>query len=173
MLTMNRTEPWPIDAHVYDRVLSLPWFARLFRHAMEARRIQVKFQVHHREHIGGWFDTTACETDGDPSIVIYCPDEWGVFDDIEGTITLAHELGHHESWLRCEVSLAIGAIVDFEKMASYPRINREEYLEEEARAWRYGREILASVAPDFSAFDSFDRTAAKAIGEYRSGLLLA
>lgn len=176
MRTMKRDTPlvWPRE---YDGVLVTPHFPRLVRYAMHDRRIAVRFYVA-RASPHAAFVTTDCPKGGDPFVVMYCEHAIGNVDDIPATIYLAHELGHHESWLRGDTSDEFEELMTwrphtvYEAPASLERSVREQVLEEEVRAWRYGREILTAALPDFSALDEYDRRTKENLAGYRTGLLL-
>ena len=115
------------------------------------------------------------DPDQDPVILLHCAEgALTIENDLVATITLAHELGHHESWLRSDCADDVYAIMmDDDGNADAPEALRRAWLEEEERAWRYGRALLREVIPDFPAFDLFDRMALDEIdgpAGYRIGL---
>src|SRR5687767_9003394 len=135
--SMKRTDPIEWDDVVWDTLNGTRWFKPLMRHAHQ-RCIDVCFEDGPRA--ASRFDTTACtpktddEEEGDPRIVIACR-EWAVVvDDVADTSTLAHELGHHESWLRRECANEVYAML-YDDLANEPRELRQATLDEEERAW--------------------------------------
>ena len=176
MRMMKRATPlaWPQG---FDTILATEHFPRLVRHAMEERRIAVRFYVAGASPHAA-FVTTECPKGEDPFVVMYCARFIGNIDDIPATIYLAHELGHHESWLRGDTSDAFEELMTYkphtvyEAPATLDRSIREEVLAEEMRAWRYGRRVLAATLPTFDALDEFDRLAFQNLAGYRTGLLL-
>ncbi len=176
MRLMKRQTPlvWPQG---FDHLLVTEHFPRLVRHAMEERRIAVRFYVACASPHAA-FVTTECPKGGDPFVVMYCEQSVGNVDDIPATIYLAHELGHHESWLRGDTSDEFEELMTwrphtvYEAPATLPRSMREEVMLEEVRAWRYGREILIASLPEFAALDEYDRRTKENLAGYRAGLLL-
>lgn len=166
---MHRSEPWEVDERLDADVLNTTWFRILFVHAMTERFLCVRFNDEKPGRAGdAIFETTPGQFDGnDPSVVVYCR-EWGVIDDdIAATITLAHELGHHESWLRGDAEDEVyAAALDGTDSVTL----RQAIFDEEERAWRYGRELLERLAPAFPAFVQFDSASRTAIEGYRVGL---
>jgi hypothetical protein len=173
---MKRQEaiPWPA---AYAAVLVTEHFPHLVRHAMEERRIAVRFFIASASPHAA-FVTSECPTGSDPFVVMYCDGSIGNIEDVSATIYLAHELGHHESWLRGDTSDAFEELMTwrphtvYEAPASLERAIREEVLAEEERAWRYGREILRAALPSFTAYDEYDRRTQENLAGYRAGLLL-
>lgn len=176
MRTMKRETPlaWP---QAYSDVLVTEHFPRLVRHAMEERRIAVRFFVACASPHAA-FVTSDCPKGGDPFVVMYCEKSIGNIEDVPATIYLAHELGHHESWLRGDTSDAFEELMTwrphtvYEAPATLARSMREEILAEEERAWRYGREILIAALPTFTELDEYDRRTKENLAGYRAGLLL-
>ncbi len=176
MRTMKRDRPlaWPA---AYQAMLVTEHFPELVRHAMGERRIAVRFYVA-RAAPHAVFVTTDCPKGDDPFVAIYCAHAAGRVEDVPATIFLAHELGHHESWLRGDTSEAFEDLMTarprtvYEEPHTLSRAVREEVLAEEQRAWRYGREILAAVLPRFPALTDFDRCSRENLEGYRKGLLL-
>lgn len=176
MRTMKRDRPLPFPP-AYETLLVTEHFPRLVRHAMFERRIAVRFYVASvSPH--AVFVTSECPKGDDPFIAVYCERSVGNVEDVPATIYLAHELGHHESWLRGDTSEELEDLMTskpravYEKPETLDRSIREEVLVEEERAWRYGRKILESVIPSFPALDAYDRFATENVAGYRSGLLL-
>ncbi|MBX3219335.1 MAG: hypothetical protein KF795_02375 [Labilithrix sp.] len=177
MRTMKRDKPlaWPAT---YQALLVTEHFPRLVRHAMHERRIAVRFYVAPATP-HAVFVTTDCPKGEDPFVAIYCERAAGNVDDVPATIFLAHELGHHESWLRGETSEAFEDLMTstprtvYEQPQTLARAMREEIVAEEERAWRYGRTILRAVLPCFPALTDYDRFSRENVAGYRTGLLLA
>lgn len=177
MRTMKRETPlvWP---ETYQTLLVTTHFPLLVRHAMHERRIAVRFYVASGSP-HAVFVTSDCPKGEDPFIAIYCERDIGNIEDVPATIYLAHELGHHESWLRGETSDAFEDLMTtrprtvYERPETLERSIREEVLAEEQRAWSYGRAILASVLPRFPALTEYDRVTRENVRGYRTGLLLA
>jgi hypothetical protein len=176
MRTMKRETPlaWP---QAYQALLATEYFPRLVQHAMHSRRIAVRFYVACTSPHAA-FVTTDCPKGEDPFVAIYCERCVGNIDDLPATIYLAHELGHHESWLRGDTSDEFEELMTwkphtvYEAPATLDRAIREEVLAEEVRAWRYGREILIRVLPHFPALEDYDRFTKENLSGYRTGLLL-
>jgi hypothetical protein len=176
MRTMKREKPlaWP---QAYQALLVTEYFPRLVRHAMHDRRIEVRFYVSCTTPHAA-FVTTECPKGEDPFVAMYCERSIGNIDDVPATIYLAHELGHHESWLKGDTSDAFEELMTwkphtvYDAPATLDRSIREEVLAEEERAWRYGREILAAALPQFPALADYDRFAKQNLIGYRAGLLL-
>lgn len=173
---MKRDKPLEFP-HAYEILLATEHFPRLVRHAMSERWIAVRFYVASvSPH--AVFVTSECPKGDDPFIAIYCQRSVANIDDVPATIYLAHELGHHESWLRGDTSDELEELMSSKPRAVYEapemldRSIREEILIEERRAWRYGRDILDAVLPSFPAGDAYDRFATENVEGYRSGLLL-
>ncbi len=176
MRTMKRDKPLGFP-RAYEMLLVTKHFPSLVRHAMFERRIAVRFYVASvSPH--AVFVTTDCPKGEDPFIAVYCERSVGNVEDVPATIYLAHELGHHESWLRGDTSEELEDLMTskpravYEKPESLDRALREQVLAEEERAWRYGRRILEAVLPSFPALDAYGRFAEENIAGYRSGLLL-
>jgi hypothetical protein len=176
MRTMKRETglAWP---QAYQALLVTENFPRLVWHAMHERRIDVRFYVAPATSHAA-FVTTECPRGGDPFVAVYCERNVGNIDDVPATIYLAHELGHHESWLRGDTSDAFEELMTwkphtvYEAPATLDRSIREEVLAEEERAWRYGREILGRVLPGFPGLKDYPRYATENLDGYRKGLLL-
>ena len=177
MRTMKRETPlaWPQN---YQTQLVTKHFPLLVRHAMHERRIAVRFYVASvSPH--AVFVTSDCPKREDPFVAFYCERSIGNIEDVPATIYLAHELGHHESWLRGDTSDAFEDLMTtrprtvYERPETLDRSIREEVLAEEQRAWSYGRKILASVLPRFPALTEYDRFTRENVDGYRTGLLLA
>lgn len=169
---MHQSEPhWWDEDDRRDIIRTTRWFHVLMRHALEVRRIKV---ILHPEERGALFVTGDWPAE-DPTIIIPSNDWDTIPSDIIGTCTLAHELGHHESFLTGEYTdelISLAASDDlYERPDRVDRALREAMLEEERRAWRYGREIAASLLADFP-FDVFDRERNKSIEGYRRGYRL-
>lgn len=164
----------------YDDVAKTRWFRRLFQHALQVRRIDVRTPAAEgdeldEEEISGDFCVRTeenADAEQDPVTLLHCANgTLSVETDVMATITLAHELGHHESWLRGDCVDDVCAIMmDDDSNADAPEELRRAWLEEEERARRYGRARLREVIPEFPAFDLFDRAAVDAIDGYRCGL---
>jgi hypothetical protein len=173
---MKRETPlaWP---QAYEALLATEYFPRLVHHALQQRRIAVRFYVASASPHAA-FVTTDCPKGEDPFVAMYCERSVGNIDDFPATIYLAHELGHHESWLRGDTSDEFEELMTwkphtvYEAPATLDRAIREEVLAEEVRAWRYGREILLHVIPRFPALEQYDRFTAENLEGYRRGLLL-
>lgn len=166
---MRRTEPIVVelDSEVgYEDVAKTRWFRRLFQHALQERRIDVRTPAAEGDELDeGEISGSFCirteeddDPDQDPVILLHCADgALAIENDLVATITLAHELGHHESWLRGDCVDDVYAIMmDDDGNADAPEALRRAWLEEEERAWHYGRALLREVIPDFPAFDLFD-----------------
>ena len=176
MRTMKRDRPLDFP-RAYETLLVTKHFPRLVRHAMGERRIAVRFYVASvSPH--AVFVTSECPKGDDPFVAVYCEKSVGNVEDVPATIYLAHELGHHESWLRGDTSEELEELMTshprsvYEKPETLGRAIREEILEEEKRAWRYGRDILEAVLPSFPALGAYDRFMTENVEGYRSGLLL-
>ena len=176
MRTMKRDKPLDFP-HAYETLLLTKHFPQLVRHAMAERRIDVRFYVASvSPH--AVFVTSECPKGDDPFVAVYCEKRVGHVEDVPGTIYLAHELGHHESWLRGDTSEELEELMTsrprsvYEHPETLDRAIREEILAEEQRAWRYGRDILATVLPTFPALDAYDRFTTENVEGYRAGLLL-
>lgn len=169
---MKRLEPYDCDGVGFEDVRRLPLFFALYRHAMRERRIWVATMVDEGH------DFFVPDDGDDPRVRIRWDEARAVDQELFLTITLAHELGHHESWLRGEYSDELIALLQrdepiYDDPDAIDRSLREQHVEEEARAWRYGREILARVVPDFPAFDEYDRQARVEVDGHRKGWGLA
>lgn len=183
---LRRTEPIIVDLETdtgYEDVAKTRWFRRLFQHALQVRRIDVRTPKAEGDElddgeIAGDFCVRTEENDDpeqDPVILLHCADgALTTQTDVMATITLAHELGHHESWLQGDcIDDVYTIMMDDDGNADAPEELRRAWLEEEERAWRYGRAILREAIPEFPASDLFDRTAIDAIegpDGYRRGL---
>src|SRR5262249_27031385 len=98
MRLMKRQVPLQFP-RAYESLLVTEHFPRLVRHGMVDRRIEVRFYVASvSPH--AVFVTSDCPNGRDPFVVVYCETSVGNVEDVPATIYLAHELGHHESWLR-------------------------------------------------------------------------
>lgn len=176
MRTMKRDTPLPFPRE-YETLLVTPHFPRLVRHAMVQRRIAVRFYVAAASP-HAVFVTSEVPKGEDPFVAVYCEKTAGNVEDVPATIYLAHELGHHESWLRGDTSEELEELMTsrprsvYERPETLDRAIREEILEEEQRAWRYGRRILEAVLPSFPALDAYDRFTVENVAGYRAGLLL-
>jgi len=174
MRSMKRDKPLPWPP-AYEMMLVTRHFPELVRHAMFERRIAVRFYVA-PVAAHAMFVTTDCLKGADPFVAMYCEARVGNIDDIPATILLAHELGHHESWLRGDTSddfehlMASTPRAVYDEPETLPRATKDEIVTEEARAWRYGRHILRFALPDFTAWGDYDRIAAESVEGYRIGL---
>jgi hypothetical protein len=174
IMKRDKPLPWPES---FDAVLKTVNFRRLVQHAMAKRCIAVRFYVASASPHAA-FVTSECPRGGDPFVAMYCEDRVDNIDDVPATIYLAHELGHHESWLRGDTSEAFEELMTSMPQTVYAapetlaRSLREEVLAEERRAWRYGRDILAAVIPRFPSLSDYDRLATENVEGYRNGLLL-
>jgi len=173
---MKRDKPLDFPRE-YETLLVTEHFPRLVRHAMLERRIAVRFYVASvSPH--AVFVTSECPKGNDPFVAVYCERSVGHVEDVPATIYLAHELGHHESWLRGDTSEELEDLMTsrprsvYERPETLDRAIREEILAEEERAWRYGRGILEAVLPSFPALDAYDRFTKENVEGYRAGLLL-
>lgn len=176
MRTMHRKTPIPFPKR-YEELFTTRYFPLLLRYAMEVRCIDVQFFCAFATAHAA-FVTTDVPNGKDPTIAIYCEKMIGNVLDVDTTIFLAHELGHHESWSRGDTSDALEDLMTFRPAVVYDtpahveRSMREEVYAEEERAWKYGREILNAVIPDFCAFVRFDELTEENLLGYREGLLL-
>ena len=173
---MKRDRPLPFPP-AYETLLVTAHFPQLVRHAMSERRIAVRFYVASvSPH--AVFVTSECPKGDDPFVAVYCENQIGNIEDVPATIYLAHELGHHESWLRGDTSEELEDLMTtrpravYERPETLDRAIRQEILAEEQRAWRYGRDILEAVLPRFPALAVYDRFTTENVEGYRAGLLL-
>lgn len=153
-----------------------PLFRALFDHALDARHITVELRVDAEREAG--FLTEHCPDGHDPSVFITAAESIERLDDEIDTILLAHELGHHESWLREEASPEFDEIMAWQaanvrrRPQDFEAAIRIEMLHDEIRAWRYGRAILSGAVPAFDAWVRFDETERECLHGYLRGLLL-
>lgn len=105
---------------------------------------------------------------GEPKIQLYRNERADKVDDYEQElVTLAHEYGHAISYRRGERPRE-------EMPQPSPDLPTEEkrmIQDEEARAWRYGREVLLDLG--FSHFSVFDERKAEADAIYLRSLCFA
>jgi hypothetical protein len=91
-------------------------------------------------------------------------------DDVEDSIVLAHEMGHHQRWRNGEEAAAYRAIVDtpHETWPGLPLDSRRAILTEETRAWVYARGDLKALG--FTDWPAFEAARAPALGGYANHL---
>lgn len=93
-------------------------------------------------------------------------------DPLEELIILAHEFGHHESWLAGHRPPLSGKSMLTDERLADP----EAAYAEEVRAWHYARQILAGLEPEgpaqFDAWDTFASIELASLFSYQSGLSL-
>jgi len=153
-----------------------PTFRALFDHALDVRNVDVQLRA--GAETAGLFVTEHCADGHAPHVEVVAPNRQDNLDEVEHTIVLAHELGHHESWLRCETTddfeelIAHHATKIRERPGDYETAVRLEVIRDEVRAWRHGREILAVAVPTFSAWAAFDEMERVRLHGYLHGLLL-
>ncbi len=169
--TMKRTEP--ITGGPYRDRQFPPLFHELREHALMVHRIRVEFFAGSNTYFR--FVTEYVPGGHDPLIAIDTPERVCNVDptrDAEHAAALAHELGHHESWLREETSEAFEELMTYKAQALYDDTANidpallDEVLAEEERAWGYGREILGAAVPAFDAWEQYDALAREAIDGY-------
>lgn len=94
-----------------------------------------------------------------PRIEIYRNNEKIPDSEPTETITLAHEYGHLESWRKCERPEGLTRASD-KYFVRGEKLDPEEIqliLDEEARAWRYARNVLAELKfEEWAAFDNHE-----------------
>lgn len=153
-----------------------PLFKALFDHALDVEHIDVDIR---RTNVrGALFSTEPCDGGLDPFISVGHPERVGNFDDVVDTIHLAHELGHHKSWLLEEASEELEDVMMYaaEAFRSHPERYehslRLEAYEDEARAWLHARAILEVAVGAFDEWDRFEREQVSALEGYRNGLRL-
>jgi hypothetical protein len=99
-----------------------------------------------------------------------CSGNVNQIDDVEDSIVLAHEMGHHQRWRNGEESASYRAIVDtpHETWPSLPLDTRRAILAEETGAWVYGRADLEALG--FTHWPAFEATRTPALGGYATHL---
>jgi hypothetical protein len=104
---------------------------------------------------------------GVPSIALHRANASGIVDDpVFEVLTLAHEGGHADSWRQGYRTAPYVAVVDraLEPEARFESAEALLILDEECRAWLYGRARLCGVG--FMKWDRFEERKAEALEIY-------
>ncbi|HSO33811.1 MAG TPA: hypothetical protein VLT33_14865 [Labilithrix sp.] len=171
------TGPHPRKGNQCGHLVMPAMFKTLFDHALDKRLIDV--DIARGEARSAMFVTEMVPEGGQPYIRVIMPGRTDAFDEVADTIHLAHELGHHESWLREDCSEELDELMEWQAstFVTCPQKHsaelRLEVFHEEVRAWVYGRAILSAAAPAFVDWPLFESTRLDALGGYLAGMMLA
>jgi hypothetical protein len=102
--------------------------------------------------------------------VMACSGNVNQIDDVEDSIVLAHEMGHHQRWRNGEEAASYRAIVDTAH-ATWPGLpldTRRAILAEETGAWTYAKVDLESLG--FAAWPAFEAARVPALKGYATHL---